>query len=1175
MKISRLDLLAYGPFTSESLVFPEAGRGLHLVYGPNEAGKSTTLRALRGVLFGIPNQCIDDFLHPGPALRVGAVLHGECGAFACIRRRGARTAKGTLRGADDEEILEVARLEELLSGVDEQAFQQRFGIDYKTLVAGGREIIEGKGDLGKILFAAASGAANLGKVLKNLDESASELFLPRGIKPPLNAALSALKEIKKRRSHSELTVREWQTKQDELEAAQEKCRLIQESLRAAQASQRQMEAYLKIRPDLEKRKLRLQELAEIQHTPLLNEEFSPHRQARQAARIKVCTEEETARSDLERDSLILKQLVVPEELLIAEATVQSLRDGFAKFNQADQDRVGLVAERDQLVRQAEQLRQELVPHAPQRLRLKKVERVLLQSLAGDYQALVQNVERGRKQVEKTAEKIARLEASRVAAAAPLDPAALKRVIKRAAAKADAEHQLEVLAQEQLREQKKLATGISRLGLWSGDIAQLVDLQLPPPESLEKFDQHLRLLGQQLATARQKLAETNASHAEKEIVANRLRRSGAVLTNEDLQTARERRDAGWRLVLKRLRGLAAADDEQGFLTLFPGSDDLASAYAASVHRADEAADRLRREATQVVELENLQTDLQKLSARRGPLEAELADWERQWAAAEGDWQALWKPLAIRPLSPSEMRGFCTRAAELIRQAETFHAAQADLARQRELVDSLRAELRQALAENGAADLAAKESLAELQQRLEDLVKAIEKDHRDQEKRDDELLKERQLLAEIWRECAEAESQLTNWRESWQRAVEPLGLSPETSPVEINSLLATADDYFGKLGLTGEKEERIAGIDARAAAFTQELRETAGRIAADLVESPAEIAVPRIAARFQEARAADDRRRHLQAQVELHQRRLEDSQRGRKVLEEQLALMCTEAGCERQEELAAAESQSASRRRIEEELRGIQDRVHQFAESSPVEDFIDAALAKTADEWRGELADATRKVTELEQEQLEQVKAAQDALHALKSMDGNESAAQADEEAQLLLAQIRAQAEQYARLKLASLLLRQAMERYRDKNQGPVLERASQLFAELTLGSFAALRPGFDEQGEPVLVGIRPDGQEVMVAGMSDGTCDQLYLALRLASLEVYLRQNRPIPFIVDDILINFDDERAGAALRALAQLAQQTQVIFFTHHEHLLRLAEERLDREEYAIHFLAALGRPL
>ena len=46
-------------------------------------------------------------------------------------------------------------------------------------------------------------------------------------------------------------------------------------------------------------------------------------------------------------------------------------------------------------------------------------------------------------------------------------------------------------------------------------------------------------------------------------------------------------------------------------------------------------------------------------------------------------------------------------------------------------------------------------------------------------------------------------------------------------------------------------------------------------------------------------------------------------------------------------------------------------------------------------------------------------------------------------------------------------------------------------------------------------------------MSEGTCDQAYLALRLASLEIYLENHEPLPFIVDDILVNFDDARSHA------------------------------------------------
>ena len=56
--------------------------------GPNEAGKSTALRALRNLLFGIPAQTPDSFRHGHPNLRIGAaIVSGSGAAMEFIRRR--------------------------------------------------------------------------------------------------------------------------------------------------------------------------------------------------------------------------------------------------------------------------------------------------------------------------------------------------------------------------------------------------------------------------------------------------------------------------------------------------------------------------------------------------------------------------------------------------------------------------------------------------------------------------------------------------------------------------------------------------------------------------------------------------------------------------------------------------------------------------------------------------------------------------------------------------------------------------------------------------------------------------------------------------------------------------------------------------------------------------------
>ena len=73
--------------------------------------------------------------------------------------------------------------------------------------------------------------------------------------------------------------------------------------------------------------------------------------------------------------------------------------------------------------------------------------------------------------------------------------------------------------------------------------------------------------------------------------------------------------------------------------------------------------------------------------------------------------------------------------------------------------------------------------------------------------------------------------------------------------------------------------------------------------------------------------------------------------------------------------------------------------------------------------------------------------------------------------------------------------------------------------------------------------------------SDGTVDQLYLALRLAVAQVLTPE---APLILDDALTRFDDERMGRALGVLEELGEKKQVILFTCQEREERWLGARL-----------------
>jgi len=188
--------------------------------------------------------------------------------------------------------------------------------------------------------------------------------------------------------------------------------------------------------------------------------------------------------------------------------------------------------------------------------------------------------------------------------------------------------------------------------------------------------------------------------------------------------------------------------------------------------------------------------------------------------------------------------------------------------------------------------------------------------------------------------------------------------------------------------------------------------------------------------------------------------------------------------------------------------------------------------------------------------------------IDAMNGGDEAAHHQQRAEQALTRIKDGAQRYVRLVAARLQLQGAIERHRMRSQGPLVELATGFFRRLTGDAFSGLEVDYDDSERRVLLGKRAAGTSVGVEGMSTGTRDQLFLALRLAAIVHYIEGSEALPIIADDLLTDFDDARAAQALVLLSELSAKVQVIFFTHHKHLLSLAEASLDASTYAVHRL-------
>jgi uncharacterized protein YhaN len=177
MKLTRLHLHAFGPFTDAEIDFHttegEPGPNLHLIYGPNEAGKSSALRAMMDLRFGIPQRSSDDFLHLSRDLRIsGEFVDSKGDPLWLLRRKGRKSTLAVVNPLSGDLAAAIEASPEhdlaLTGGLQREEFEAMFGLNHARLREGGDRLLKGEGELGAALFEASAGTRGIAPVLHQI-----------------------------------------------------------------------------------------------------------------------------------------------------------------------------------------------------------------------------------------------------------------------------------------------------------------------------------------------------------------------------------------------------------------------------------------------------------------------------------------------------------------------------------------------------------------------------------------------------------------------------------------------------------------------------------------------------------------------------------------------------------------------------------------------------------------------------------------------------------------------------------------------------------------------------------------------------------------------------------------------------------------------------------------------
>jgi uncharacterized protein YhaN len=611
--------------------------------------------------------------------------------------------------------------------------------------------------------------------------------------------------------------------------------------------------------------------------------------------------------------------------------------------------------------------------------------------------------------------------------------------------------------------------------------------------------------------------------------------------EDLEAAREKRDAGWAIVKRAWLDGAKVDKEA---RAYDAKRPLAEAYEHAVSLADTCGDRIRDDAQRAAQLAELDANaaattaaLEKGRAQAAECDAAIGEWQSRWEAA-------WSAAKIAPASPGEMIEWLRRASEAQEKIVESQRIAAQMRDREETVAKLEARLRDVLRANDATTL---ELVALARERIDrEKERAARRDQAKKalERHEREIARADEALRAI-------DARLAADRDALAQALPEVGLAADLDAATATRRLDALEQLAQRARALAESEERLAAARALVAAFDRDASDLVRELAVDAGGRAPEQTIAWLGDRASlAARAADARG----ADLEAAEAREAEAARERTRLEETARAIETLAppGAANDAAAARASAERAIARAAKEKAKGeIELRLARQLGRGDARDADERDLASaTADDLDAtaralvDAIDDARREKELTREAIAVLRNDHEQL-------GGEGAARAQADLVRAKEQLAEDAERFAVLELAQAVLERVVELFTREHQPGVLRRASELLATITGGRYVRVQR---DLGDDALTVIRKDGERRRPDELSTGTREQLFFALRLAYVVEYCDRAEPLPIIADDVLVSFDAERTARALAALSEVAAHTQVLLLTCHEHVVARA---------------------
>ena len=1138
MRLRRLDLTRYGKFTDRSIDFGERTEGqpdLHIIYGPNEAGKSTAFAAFLDLMFGIGSQSPFNFLHPYPTMRIGAALDigGETREFARLKR-----PQNSLVDGEDRSVPEAAIRGEL-GGIERDAYRTMFSLDDETLEKGGESILASKGDLGQLLFSASAGLSHLSDRLVDLTADADSFYKYRARSGALAELKARLAELKAEREqfdtlatdHARLVDTRDRTALQYDEAIKERGevhRRVDEIRRYVSAVPR-LTALRGIRA-------RLLPFADIPE--------APQGWAAEVPRLQKQEIELGVKTNAVADEMIqltdeIRAIIVDETALRNAGRVERLVDLRARYITAEKDipeRRLQLHELDLAMSGILQRIERSEEIEPKRLVLNAVTIGRLRDLivarsgieAATRNAAGELAEAGRR-LDEVAAKLPE------GGADPQAQAERKRAFEELAVVVESLRSADHHVRRRLAERDRAAAldaltdRLVALRPWRGTSDELVAMHCPSADALQNW----KVVRGEAESARsrceaevQRLTTIVRHHeAERASFAS----TTGIVSDHEAAELRAQREQAW-AAHRRTLDVASADTFEAALR----HDDIVSAgrfahmgELAKLHQTGQALAVAEADLTREVKL------AERAASALAAIDAEIAT-------------GTYTIISYFPTSPSlaELDAWLSRRDKALEARVALQTAERDIRAAERLATTMAATgLPPPSEASFDATLATAQTSLDRETELRRLQVELD------ERRRDVVARERA--------AEQAGSDEKGWAEAWAATCRGcwLGEGPETPEVgAVREVLAAITELSPTIEKRAALLDRIQKMERDQLAFSEEVAALTGLLG---IEAGTDAVLELAQRGAEKVRSATAARDHLSSltqraeEAEARQRELAETQA---VHDEQKQRMTTFFGVTSLEEVSGKLFDIERRIELTAQAREAEQDIIEALRSSDIQSAEAALDRADRPALEAELAELTTRAEDQDKRCHELFAAKSAAEDRVEAIGGDARVAIIEERRRTTLLEIEDGATRYLQLRAGIAATQQALASYRERHRSSMMARASEAFRTISRGAYSGLvaQPGKDGD---TLIAISAGGGSKAADKLSKGTRFQLYLALRVAGYHEFARARSSVPFVADDIMETFDDFRAEEAFRLFAEMAQAGQVIYLTHHQHLCEIVQ--------------------